>query len=94
MKTTAIGLIIFSNLLLFLSCRDENGVGPRLNDFQIIGSHNSYKKPIQPELWETIYEKDSLQAMALQYGHIALPCPQNYLSRTSGLHLKETLMKR
>lgn len=44
----------------------------KLNQIQIIGSHNSYKKIIQPELWKLIYAKDSMLANSLQYEHIPL----------------------
>lgn len=44
----------------------------RLNEIQIIGSHNSYKKSIEPNLWKLIFEKDSALAKSLQYEHPSL----------------------
>lgn len=41
-----------------------------LNDIQIIGSHNSYKVPIEEPLFQYIYEIDSISATSLQYGHV------------------------
>ena len=41
----------------------------RLNEVQVIGSHNSYKKAIEPNLWKLIFEKDSALAKSLQYEH-------------------------
>ncbi|MBP0904999.1 phosphatidylinositol-specific phospholipase C1-like protein [Mariniflexile gromovii] len=43
----------------------------RINQLQVIGSHNSYKKAIDPKLFEYLTEKDSTNRMyALQYEHI------------------------
>lgn len=44
----------------------------RLNEIQLIGSHNSYKKSIEPNLWKLIFEKDSALAESLQYEHPSL----------------------
>jgi hypothetical protein len=44
--------------------------GLKLNEIQLIGSHNSYKPGIEPALWKMIYAKDSNAAISLQYGHI------------------------
>lgn len=46
--------------------------GLRLNEMQVIGSHNSYKPGIEPALWNLLYVKDSARLTALQYGHIPL----------------------
>jgi hypothetical protein len=43
-----------------------------LNHIQVLGSHNSYKDIIQPELLELIAEEDSQLAMALDYVHAPL----------------------
>ena len=50
--------------------RDFSGL--KLNQLQIIGSHNSYKPGIEKPLWEMIYQRDSIGAKSLQYGHIPL----------------------
>jgi len=65
-------------LLLFIICgfsyacsvADENL--PKLNDVQVIGSHNSYKKAIEPTLWNHLFKKDSIKAKSLQYDHIPI----------------------
>lgn len=44
----------------------------KLNDLEVIGSHNSYKIPIEKPLWNYLYSIDSTKAKALQYGHITL----------------------
>lgn len=44
----------------------------KLNDVQVIGSHNSYKIAIEKPLWKYLYKKDTKKANALQYGHISL----------------------
>jgi hypothetical protein len=41
----------------------------KLNEIQIIGSHNSYKIAIQKELWNLIFQEDSTIAYSLQYEH-------------------------
>jgi hypothetical protein len=43
----------------------------KLNQLQVIGSHNSYKTAIEPALYKVIYEKDSAIA-GVQYEHIAI----------------------
>ena len=44
----------------------------RLNEIQVIGSHNSYKIAIEKPLWNYISQIDSAKASSLQYGHISL----------------------
>nr|MDQ8213487.1 phosphatidylinositol-specific phospholipase C1-like protein [Mariniflexile sp. KMM 9835] len=45
----------------------------RINQLQVIGSHNSYKKAINPKLFDYLTEKDSTNRMyALQYQHIPI----------------------
>src|SRR5690606_26450566 len=41
-----------------------------INKMQVIGSHNSYKRDIDPKLFEVLMEKDSTRMKALAYGHI------------------------
>jgi hypothetical protein len=49
----------------------------KLNQIQMIGSHNSYKKAIEPGLWKLIFKKDSLLAYSLQYEHLPLDSQLN-----------------
>ncbi|WP_114750516.1 Ca2+-dependent phosphoinositide-specific phospholipase C [Pleomorphovibrio marinus] len=44
----------------------------KLNQIQLIGSHNSYKLPIQPELMQLLEEIQPEQARALDYGHFPI----------------------
>lgn len=61
----------FIGILLFgLSCKKSASV--HLNQIQVIGSHNSYKQPIQEELWQLMFQQDSVRAMELDYGHPTL----------------------
>jgi hypothetical protein len=48
--------------------RDE----PRLNHIQVLGSHNSYKEAIAPQLLRVIAQKDAELAMELDYTHLPL----------------------
>lgn len=43
-----------------------------LADFQVIGSHNSYKAAIEPALWELLFQRDPKKATSLQYTHPSL----------------------
>ncbi|MEL6311656.1 MAG: Ca2+-dependent phosphoinositide-specific phospholipase C, partial [Pseudomonadota bacterium] len=47
------------------------GSGLRLNELQVIGTHNSYKKAIQPELLEHMIEQRP-GAISLDYQHLSL----------------------
>lgn len=49
-----------------------NSSSIRLNQIQLIGSHNSYKKSIESNLWQKVFNKDSLLAYSLQYEHPSL----------------------
>ncbi len=44
----------------------------RLNQIQLIGSHNSYKQAIDPPLMALLRQTDSAMANALDYSHIPL----------------------
>ncbi len=45
----------------------------KLNKIQVIGSHNSYKKAIEPALYKVLEAKDSTNSLGgLQYEHIAI----------------------
>ncbi len=66
----------FLSLMVFISlftgsCK-EDYIPIKMNQIQLIGSHNSYKLRIQKELWQQIYSRDSLMAMTLDYGHASL----------------------
>jgi len=59
-------------LLFIITTNCDKKPPLKLNQIQLLGSHNSYKKRIQKELWQLIYYKDSIQALELDYGHISL----------------------
>lgn len=44
----------------------------RLNEIQVIGSHNSYKIAIEKPLWNYLFQQDSMMAKSLQYEHLTL----------------------
>jgi hypothetical protein len=43
-----------------------------MNHIQVIGSHNSYKEFIEPELLHILRQRDSTAAITLDYGHIPI----------------------
>lgn len=46
----------------------------KINQLQVIGSHNSYKKAILPEVYSYLSQKDSLNFLPrIQYEHIPIP---------------------
>ncbi|MCT4589531.1 MAG: phosphatidylinositol-specific phospholipase C1-like protein [Carboxylicivirga sp.] len=73
MNRKILGQVLIVGSLL-LSCagakQDEKQI--RLNEIQVIGSHNSYKQPIDTYIWEMMYQEDSLFALSLDYSHIPL----------------------
>lgn len=45
----------------------------KLNQLQVIGSHNSYKRAIEPDLFKFIQAKDSSKSLnSLQYEHLSI----------------------
>jgi len=44
----------------------------RLNEFQVIGSHNSYKGAIEPALFQLLMAQDSVRSLSLDYQHVPL----------------------
>ncbi|MEN9907093.1 MAG: hypothetical protein RLZZ540_234 [Bacteroidota bacterium] len=57
-------------LFLLLSFKKEKTV--KMNEIQVIGSHNSYKIAIETPLWNYLFQQDSVAAKSLQYGHISI----------------------
>ena len=65
--------VFFMVILTMASCREGRETsGLRLNDIQLIGSHNSYKKAIDPGLMQLLYAEDSMLAVTLEYAHLPL----------------------
>jgi len=46
--------------------------GLRMNDIQVVGSHNSYKKRIAPAVFAELEQRDPKLAAALDYDHLTL----------------------
>jgi len=68
MKTILITLTI----LLFPFFKADNYDDLPINKIQVIGSHNSYKKSIDPALFKFLQKKDSVALNGIDYEHIAL----------------------
>ena len=65
--------ILFTIFIFVIGCqKPKNILNSRLNEIQIIGSHNSYKIAIDSDLWRLMFEQDSLSALSLQYEHVSL----------------------
>lgn len=45
---------------------------PRLNQIQVIGSHNSYKQAIDPKLFRVLQKSDSVSMTKIDYSHPSL----------------------
>jgi len=45
----------------------------RFNEIQFLGSHNSYKKAIDPEVMDALAQSDRDVAQSLNYSHLPLP---------------------
>src|SRR5215471_16391384 len=58
--------IIAASLLLAQSPADRF----RMNQIQVLGSHNSYKKAIDPELFKLLMKTNPQAYAALEYSHI------------------------
>jgi Phosphoinositide phospholipase C, Ca2+-dependent len=70
MKSSFVFLMLFS--LTFSATAQHNAKDQiRLNNVQVIGSHNSYKIAIEPAILDYLFQKDS-SAKSLQYEHISL----------------------
>lgn len=73
---------IFHNCLLFFCClflvnSNCQTTSVSLNDIQVIGSHNSYKKEIEKPIWNYLFQMDSTMAKSLQYEHPSLTTQLN-----------------
>lgn len=64
-KPYILTFLIISSILL--AC---NKPKVRLNDIQVIGSHNSYKIAIEKPLFNYLYKIDSSKIKSIQYSHI------------------------
>ena len=59
---------------LFLVGKASAQQNLHLNEIQVIGSHNSYKKAIQPQLWKFLESRDTTGRLkSIEYAHIPMP---------------------
>lgn len=69
MKRAILSLILFISVTLFTESHAQTA---RLNQIQVIGSHNSYKSDMAPELLEYLSKINPSSAQGLEYKHIPL----------------------
>ncbi len=62
--------VLFS-LILLLPKENKQDNTIRINQIQVIGSHNSYKKAIDPALFKFFASRDSASASKIDYEHIS-----------------------
>ena len=63
---------LFLYLLTYLNITAQEDT-LRINQLQVIGSHNSYKKEIEPKLYTFLEKKDSSHRIqSIQYSHISI----------------------
>ena len=73
-----ISVIVMLIGLAMIGCQSNSDKGTddepklKLNSIQVIGSHNSYKRPIEPNLLKLLQEQTSNTFEGLQYGHSSL----------------------
>ncbi|TWR24939.1 hypothetical protein FPZ42_14375 [Mucilaginibacter achroorhodeus] len=65
-------LSIFLITLLPGIANDAPGDNTPINHLQIIGSHNSYKRAIDPKLFKLLQKADSISMSKIDYEHISL----------------------
>jgi hypothetical protein len=63
--------------LIVTSCQSrqpsqEKDLSVKINQIQVIGSHNSYKQAIEPALMQLLMATDSARFLPLDYSHISL----------------------
>jgi len=61
-------IFLFISILLIISCSTPDDM--KLNHIQVLGSHNSYKKAIQPELLQQCMKEDPETFTTLDYFHL------------------------
>jgi hypothetical protein len=61
-------ILFLAQWLILWACTTESQL--RMNDIQVLGSHNSYKVGIDRALMDILYKEDSALAASLEYEHI------------------------
>lgn len=64
--------VAFCTVISFIGCKREGSVQLKLNNMQVIGSHNSYKQAIEPALLSLIQHTTSQKFEELQYSHLPI----------------------
>lgn len=73
MKKAVFTALCLSSINLLWS-QSKNIEDLKINEIQVIGSHNSYKKAILPEVYSYLSKKDSMNFLPrIQYEHIPIP---------------------
>lgn len=71
-KAVFLGICLSSFNLLWSQSQQLNKL--KINEIQVIGSHNSYKKAILPEVYSYLSQKDTQNSLPkIQYEHIPIP---------------------
>jgi hypothetical protein len=71
-KAVFLGLYLSPFTLWWAQAQNLNDL--KINEIQVIGSHNSYKKAILPEVYRYLAKKDSMNFLPrIQYEHIPVP---------------------
>ncbi|UTX47213.1 phosphatidylinositol-specific phospholipase C1-like protein [Chryseobacterium sp. MA9] len=71
-KAVLLGYCLSSFNLFWAQSHPLNDL--KINEIQVIGSHNSYKKAILPEVYSYLSQKDTLNVLPrIQYEHIPIP---------------------
>lgn len=70
----AVFLAFYLSSATLLWAQSPNFDDLKINEIQVIGSHNSYKKAILPEVYSYLSKKDSMNFLPrIQYEHIPIP---------------------
>lgn len=72
-KLILFGISFFAPGIFCQNCKEKRVSQIKMNEVQVIGSHNSYKKEIQPELLEFLRKENNETALALDYQHVSIP---------------------
>ncbi|UAB85610.1 phosphatidylinositol-specific phospholipase C1-like protein [Zunongwangia sp. SCSIO 43204] len=70
-----LSIVLFSLICIYFisACSDKPKSKQKINQVQVIGSHNSYKKAIEDSLYAYLESQDSLGRLkGLQYDHIPM----------------------
>ncbi|MEO3402518.1 phosphatidylinositol-specific phospholipase C1-like protein [Mucilaginibacter sp. CAU 1740] len=65
-------IALLAGLALSASTLTGNPGDQKMNHFQVIGSHNSYKQAINPKLFKFLQQRDSVGMSKIDYEHISL----------------------